>query len=162
MDLYYLLVVISIALIVIGSYGLVVHANMKTWVATKGVIRYIEEKHKDVALSETILIKYFFPEVRYEYEVEGRKYISEKVAFNIKDVWVPEVDQWGQKTADSCKVWSDWKDGSVISVYYNPRHPEISVAIAQAGAKRLSHYIACVIGGIVLLVVCMWMYVRGY
>ena len=67
----------------------------KKWVKVNGEIININEKYVNVALSMYQNIKYFYPDIKYKYNFQGKTYVSDRVSFEVENIWIPEVNKWG-------------------------------------------------------------------
>lgn len=148
----YMLLIFAAVLILSAVKGIVTHWRARGWAKVQGTIKALAEAYDEKTIFYAT-IKYFFPAVRYEYEYNGRKYLSDKVAIDKEDIWVPEVNLWGDRIREDEKFWRSWQLGTSVSVYVNPQHPDQSVLIKQVSRQRRSHYLALLIGGLFCLVV---------
>ena len=97
---------------------------------------------------------YLYPEVEYEYSHNGQNYMSTVVADSVRDVWVPEINAFGDKTPEAKKIWQNWVCGAEVPVFINPQNPHQSVLINRPSKKRKSHLLALIVSG--LLVFFVW------
>ena len=89
--------------------------------------------------------------------VVEKKYNSNKVSFELENMWVPKVDNWGSETASIDRFWSDWAIGNTIPVFIDPNDFKSSVVVNKVSSKRLSHYLALLVTGTILIVI--WLFV---
>ena len=111
---HHFLVVLGIAIALRGTTNLVKINGILNWKEYPGKVLDIRDTFEEVSMTPVTSVKYYYPEVTYEYKVEGEKYKNSRVGFELESVWVPEVDNWGQPTPDSEKFWAKWgaRDGS--------------------------------------------------
>ncbi|WP_457627915.1 DUF3592 domain-containing protein [Persephonella sp.] len=83
------------------------------WRKTEGTVLKSDIK-KDTS---TISYDYYYPDIRYEYTVNGKKYISDSI-------FLTEIAS-DRKTIE--KLVKQFPEGSRITVYYNPLKPSESV-----------------------------------
>jgi len=155
MGLNNLLVIVSLLLIFFGCRQMRSFYIYRKWINYDAIIIEINEKHRNVALSQYQRIKYFFPEIQYKYEYKNKHYISSNVGFGIESVWVPEVDVWGNKLDKSNCFWFSWKSGQNINIYINPSNPEESVIIRKNSNERINHCVTLCVSGFLLF--CVWL-----
>lgn len=152
---HHLLLIISGTLIVAGGQKVKKYYKKTNWIQSKAVLRSVEENQKGIIESQYgPKRKYLYPEVEYEYNHNGQKYMNTVVADSIQDVWVPEINAFGDKTPEAKKIWRDWKCGSEVPVSINPQVPHQSVLISRPSKKRRSHFFALIVSG--LLVFLIW------
>ncbi|MDI9244036.1 DUF3592 domain-containing protein [Marinobacter sp. CHS3-4] len=152
---HHLLLIISGTLILAGGLKVKHYSEKKNWIQSKAVLRSVEESQKGIMESQYgPKRRYLYPEVKYEYSHHGQNYMNTVVADSIKDVWVPEINAFGDKTPDAKKIWQDWVCGSEVPVYINPQDPHQSVLISRPSKKRKSHLFALIVSG--LLVFLVW------
>ena len=156
--LHNLIFIISIALILIGTYRLNKYNSLKKRIKVDAVITHIKEKHKDVSLSEYTTVKYFYPEISYNYIINNHSYKSNSVSSNIENIWVCEVDDFGVETKNKNMFWRSLKTGDVISAFIAPNEPNDSVIVNVFSANYKSHNLALIISGI--LVFSLWVYLK--
>jgi len=149
---------VSIALFSIGAYRLNKYKSLNKWIKLKANISSVKEQYKDVALSEYTTVKYFYPEISYDYIVNNHSYTSSSVSSNIENIWVCEVDNFGVETKDKNMFWRALKNTDVIDVYINPKNPEESVIITAFSTTYKSHNLALIISGI--LIFLLWLYLK--
>lgn len=148
-------VILLMALLLIG-YSVASffrYFRARNWVSTHAVVTSFSEDAMARWLTYNMRLKYYFPLVQYEYEYNGKKYVSNRASFDIKDIWVPEVDQLGNMTRASDKLWNDWRVGSSVVAFVDPARPNRSVIVREMPRKRYSHYMATMLAGVLILVV---------
>lgn len=148
-------VILLIALLLIGYsvVSILRYFRARNWVSTHAVITAFSEGATVRWLTYNMRVKYYFPLVKYEYQFNGKRYVSDRVSLDVKDIWVPEVDQWGNMTRDSEKLWNDWRVGTSIVAFVDPARPNRSVVVREMPRKRYSHYMATMLGGALILIV---------
>lgn len=149
----HILFIVGTALIVIGLCGFAPYLFTKRWISIPATVISVEERYREVASSTYEKIKYYYPYIRYQYEIDGRVYDSDRVAFEISTMWVPEVDNWGTPNSEEHKFWCSISKGSVIDVFVNPQEPTESVVFNALNNNRLSHHSALVVGGVFCVVI---------
>lgn len=112
--------------------------SIETWPTTQGVITTsLAEETYDKRTKET---KYFKPHIRYRYEVNGQRYVGDKVA------WRGEIYT---QTDDIRRVLNIYGEGTEVTVYYNPdNHREAYLEPEGGGADWCT--LAC--PGLLLLI----------
>lgn len=145
---------IAIALIAIGGSRILKYNEMNKWVKIDAVILSMKESWKNVALSATSTVKYYYPCTDYSYSFNNKQYNANRVAFDIQNIWVCEVDDWGAPLKEDDKFWHTWKEGSNITAYVNPKQPSQSVIFNKFSNGYKSHNIALIAGG--LLTGAVW------
>lgn len=151
---HYLVLLISLGLLTYGVYKLWTAHNRAHWPRVTATLKTVNEESYTVVESQYgPPRKYVFPVVEYEYELSGSKHQSNQVASDIKDIAVPEMDAWGQPSPDSMMFWRSWAAGYTIPAYVNPENKDEAVLVPQLNRERRSHFIALIIGGLLLLAV---------
>jgi len=86
----------------------------------------------------------FYPEVLYQYEVDGRKYLGQRIAFG---------SQVGYSDSNRAHAIVDrYVPGNQIRVYYNPNNPGDAVLERSAGtSSRIFFWVAILI----LVILCI-------
>jgi hypothetical protein len=89
----------------------------RAWPATSGriVTSSVEEKRLP---GDRPNVR-FAPRVAYEYEVEGRRYQSERIAF--RDVF------WSLAPQGPAAQVARYPEGAAVTVYYDPQRPQDAV-----------------------------------
>ncbi len=140
---------LSVTLIFVGLRGLVNHARASKWPSVEATVLGVSEDSIDVIMHYKAL-RHFYPKIRYQYTLQGVDYVSDRVSFQVEDVWVPEYDQWGIKTDGNAKFWRHWKEGEKIAAYVNPKDPAESVLIPRAARRNRSQQVALVVAGVLI------------
>ncbi len=149
---------IAFVLSVAGIWQMVPYRRARSWLKTTATIIHIEESSYREQ-GEHHHFTYFFPIVRYEYPFNGKKYQSDRVSFEVENIGVPELNNWGVKTADREKFWHGWAEGTKIEAFVNPDNAEESVIIRETSRRRGSHHWALFLSGVLL--VGVWLGLRG-
>ena len=145
-----LLLLMSFFLIVIGYLGIARLGICRDWLAVKAKILTIKEDWiEEKALYNSI--KHYYPLIEYEYRVQDAVYRSDVVALDLKNIWVPEVDAWGTPITSDKKFWSNWKQGSEITVYVDTDNAERSVVDKNISPRVRRIYYILVFSGMVLM-----------
>ncbi|MDH5389189.1 MAG: DUF3592 domain-containing protein [Gammaproteobacteria bacterium] len=155
---HYIILSIAIALSAIGIFRLNKYSSLNKWVKLGAIILSIKESWKDVALSPYSIAKYYYPEIEYEYNFNSNSYKSKAVSFNLQNIWVCEVDDFGIEAKDDDMFWRAWQKGDEISIYVNPQQPSQAVIINELVSQYKSHNLALIISGI--LIFTLWLYVK--
>ncbi len=156
--LHNLVLIISITLFTIGIYRLNKYNSLKKWIKLEAVISSIKEKHKEVALSEYAKVKYFYPEISYDYTINNYNHKSNSVSSNVENIWVCEIDNYGLETKDENMFWRSLKTGDTIDVFINPKQPQESVMVNTISKNYKSHNLALIISGV--LIFSLWLYLK--
>ncbi len=114
------------------------------WMVVIGTLTDYREIHYEESLyPEWPAIKFRCPEVQYEFFYNGKKYVSNDVAFHKRDISIrSDLEQY---------PWMNWEVGSNIRVYVNPNNPSKSVLITEMGLERKRRYIQIFIGAYVAI-----------
>jgi len=148
--LHNLIFIISITLFLIGTFRFNKYHSLQERIKVDAVISHIKEKHKDVSLSEYTTVKYFYPEISYNYIINNHSYKSNLVSSNIENIWVCEIDNFGVETKNQNMFWRSLKVGDVISVFIAPNEPEDSVIVNTFSANYKSYNLALITSGILI------------
>lgn len=146
---------LSVTLIVVGLRALFYYARASKWPSVEATVLGVTEDRIDVIMHYNAL-RHFYPKIRYQYTFQGVEHISDRVSFQVEDIWVPEYDPWGIKTEEKAKFWRNWKEGEKIAAYVNPRKPSESVLIRQAARRNRSQQVALIVGGV--LIGAIWLF----
>ena len=137
---------ILLAVIGAGSFGVGVFlrwraASSRNWPWTMGTVvnaRIREEVH--VAEHGRAYSRYY-PEVAYEYVVEGRTYRSKRIRFG----GLPFVYSTDR---EEIETWlADYPGGRQVQVYYHPQRPEEAV-LQPGGSTAAAILIVVGLGGL--------------
>lgn len=151
--LHLILLLIAITLFLVGAYRLLKYHSLNIWPLIKGKILSISENCKEVWMTSTTTLNYYFPEITYEYIYKNKKYESTIVSNNIENIWVPEVNEMGDKTPEIDKFWMPWKKGDKIEIFVNPNNPKEAVIFKHLTEKYKSHNAALIVSGVILAIV---------
>lgn len=157
---HHLLLLIAVALVLMGVSPLLRYKEQANWMEVKAKIKSIRERKEEVAISEYSRLKYYYPEIEYEYAVNGATYLGKTVSFEKENVWVPEVNSWGDPTPEEKRWWLSLKPDDELSVYVNPSNASEAVLINDVVQVRRSHHLALMAGG--LLVGLVWLFLMDY
>lgn len=118
------IIVICIALLFIGRLILHVRtsSNSINWPVTRGKI--VRSRVRDLGMGFNIAGKYF-PDIRYEYTVDGVKYQARRWTYNMSGF---------KRRSGAEQVASRYPEGAEVGVRYDPGNPKS--AILEAGAGR--------------------------
>lgn len=105
-------------------------------------------------------MKYYYPEVEYEYVANGSIRLGKTVALEKENVWVPEVNAWGDPTSDESRWWLSLQLGDELPVYLNPRNEFEAVLVKDVSSSSRSHYLALLVSGI--LVGLIWLFLVNH
>jgi hypothetical protein len=156
---HHLLLVISAALVLIGLGSLLKYKGQANWIEGKAKIKNINEC-EEVAISEYSRLKYYYPEIEYEYVVNDATHMGRIVSFEKENVWVPEVNIWGDPTPEEKRWWLSLKPEDELPVYINPRNESEAVLINDVVKERHSHHLALMVSGV--LVALIWLFLVSY
>ncbi|TAM47416.1 MAG: DUF3592 domain-containing protein [Gammaproteobacteria bacterium] len=154
---HHILLVIAGALLILGGGALLQYKAQTDWVETKAVLKDIKERVEEVALSENLRIKHFYPIVEYEYVANGSTHLGTCISFEKENIWVPEVNNWGDPTPAKARWWLALKPGAELSVYVNPRNEKEAVLIKDVAKSRRSHHLALLSSGIILALIWLFL-----
>lgn len=147
------LILFSILLLCFGAIPIIRYRKSEAWQKVDAKIISISESFKEVSSSEYQKIKYYYPIIEYEYNFGGTIYTSSQVSFDIKNVWVPEVDNCGAVSEKNVYFWRAWESGSIVNAFVNPSNPSQSCLIIDLSNSRKSHYLSLIVSGLLVLVV---------
>ena len=128
-----------------GLKGLRPYRQARRWVRAEAVIAEIQEAAREITIKYGT-IRYLYPLVRYEYEVDGQKYVGTAASFENENIWVPD-------DAQPDPIWRHWAAGSPITIFHDPGAPGRSVVFPALGGKRRSHHLAIVAAGCLIVAV---------
>ncbi|MEW8507746.1 MAG: DUF3592 domain-containing protein [Candidatus Thiodiazotropha sp.] len=157
---HHALLVIASILMIIGGGSLFKYRSLGSWIEGSAKLVAIEEREEEVAVSQYSILKYHYPLIEYEYSADGRHYGGNTVSLEKENVWVPEVNNWGDPTPEEDRWWRGLKPGDDIPVYINPRNRGESVLVKGSSTSRRSHHLALLLGG--LLIALIWLMVVSY
>ncbi len=147
---HHLLLVISAALILSGFGSLLGYREQAKWIEGTARLTSVNEREEEVAVSEYSRIKYYYPEMEYEYMTNGALRSGKSVSIEKENVWVPEVNKWGDPTPEEKRWWLAFKPGDEIPVYINPSDEGEAVLVRDVIKARRSHHLALTAGGFLL------------
>ncbi len=147
---HHLLLVISAALILSGFGSLLGYREQAKWIEATARLTSVNEREEEVAVSEYSRIKYYYPEIEYEYKTNGALHSGRNVSFEKENVWVPEVNKWGDPTPEEKRWWLSYKPGDEIPVYINPGDESEAVLVKYVVKARRSHHLALMASGFLL------------
>lgn len=150
---HYLVLAMGGVLVARGIIPLRRYRTLEAWVQRTAVVKRIEEREEVIPLSESTRNKYFCPAVEYEYLSNGQRHVARTVSLEKENVWVPEIDQWGNRTPPSARWWMTLAPGSEVPVFVNPRDEREAVLVRTLDKRRRSHHLALVVAGFILLAV---------
>ncbi len=148
-----LVLILGVALIALGVGRMIPYLRARNWVSETARVLSITELGSEVWLTYNMRMKYCFPQIQYEYLSQGGAHKSNRVSFEKQNIWVPEVDGWGNPTDKTKRFWAGWSKDSNIPIYINPNNPRESVIIRVLSKRRRSHHLAFIAGGIFILFV---------
>ena len=157
---HHLLLLISAALVLMGLGSLLRYKEQANWIEEKAKIKNINECEEEVAISEYSRLKYYYPEIEYQYVAKGTTHSGKTVSFEKENVWVPEVNNWGDPTPEEKRWWLSLKPDDELSVYINPSNESEAVLIRDVDKTRRSHHLALIVSG--LLVGLIWLFLVSY
>ncbi|MBT2990212.1 MAG: DUF3592 domain-containing protein [Candidatus Thiodiazotropha sp. (ex Ctena orbiculata)] len=157
---HYILLLVAAILIVVGAGSLLNYRSQSSWLESKATLVSIEEHEEAVAISQYSRLKYYYPTIEYEYTANGKFYSGNRVSVEKENVWIPEVNAWGDPTPVEERWWLSLKPGDDLPVYINPRNHDQAVLIKGASKARSSHHLALLLGG--MLVGLIWLTVVSF
>jgi len=129
---------------------------MDTWVEVDAKILSIKEVSENILLSELGSMNYFFPRMAYSYQYRDQHYESDVVGRNTRSIWQPEFDSFGYPANREKYFWHGWREGDVIKVYVDPKHPARSIVVKPLERNKLAYYYFFVSLGFVTLSICAY------
>lgn len=157
---HHMLLVVAMVLLFLGGGAALQYKAQANWIENKAVLKHIKECEEEVALSAYIRIKYFYPVVEYEYVANGATHSGTRVSYEKENVWVPEVNNWGDPTPIEKRWWLSLKPGEQLPVYINPRNAKEAVLIKTVAKNRRSHHFALITGGVIIALI--WLFLVNY
>jgi len=127
------LVAAGVALLAWGGYEIKRAYESRGWPNTQGTITssYIKkENRKD---SNNRYRTTYYPKVQYQYQVEGKYYSCNRIAFGGVS---------GGKRSKAKKVVDSYPSGKKVTVYYNPQDPGVGVLKAGFSWGALLAFLA--------------------
>jgi hypothetical protein len=158
--IHHLLLIISAVLVFVGSRSLRKYKDQANWIEGKAKLKSINEREEEVAISEYSRLKYYYPEMEYEYVANGATHVGKIVFLEKENVWVPEVNTWGDPTPEERRWWLSLKPEDELPVYINPRNASEAVLMNDVAKERRSHHLALIVSG--LLVGLIWLFLVSY
>jgi Protein of unknown function (DUF3592) len=152
---HFVVLAISVTLVSVGVRRARLYARAAKWLPIKATVLDIREDCLDVILHDGAL-RHYYPAIKYQYAFQGISYISDRVGFDVENIWVPALDGWGVKTDDAAKFWHAWTSGTEITAYINGRNPSESVIVNKMTRKAKSQQMALLTAGV--LVGILWFY----
>jgi len=156
------MLLISLILIGVGSYRLRKYISSREWVTCNATIREYRESYKEVAQSQFSSAKYYFPIVTYEYFFSGHQYTSSAVSPHIRNIWVCEVNNWGDLIKEKDKFWNSWSANKEIKISINPNNPTECYVVKEQSALHKSHNYALVTSGILISIFWLFLIIQEY
>ena len=141
--MYIILIAIGLFLIVITPISIKAGKKSANWPATSGTILSSEVEEEISTDAEDGVSKYYYPRIRYEYEINGTKYQGNKYK-------LLEPSMSRQKAYEFAALFLP---GNKVNVYYNPQKPQ--QAVLQTGAQNFLYIflfigVALIVTGIYL------------
>ncbi len=143
MYLFALLGLIGIGALAAGLYLRWRAAASRNWPSVMGRVVATQVRVEVLPMESTgDAYSRYYPEVEYEYTVDGHTYRSKRIRFGglpfVYSTDRGEIEAW----------LAEYPVGKKVQVYYNPQHP--SEAVLEPGASPAA-LILLVVGGISLL-----------
>lgn len=113
----------------------------QAWTSASGRITESYVRREDSTDSDGYPQTYYYPEVRYEYDLLGATFTGDKIAFGTK------TGNSGQKKAQ--EALAQYPVGKSVTVYYDPNNREEAVLERRVGGKVF------LIVGIIFLMVAL-------
>ena len=154
---HHVLLLLGVGLTLYGARSLYKYTQQEKWIETEAKIKHIEEHEEEVAISEYSKLKYHYPIIEYEYSANGMTYSGNVVAAEKENIWVPEVNNWGEPTPKEKRWWLTLKPGDVLPAYVKPSEESKAVLIKGIGKSRRSHHLALIAGGAILGVIWLFL-----
>ncbi|MES9970737.1 MAG: DUF3592 domain-containing protein [Candidatus Thiodiazotropha sp.] len=147
---HHLLLVLAAALAISGAGSLLKYKSQRNWIESKADLLSCGEQVEEVHVSEYSKLKHYYPIIDYAYSVDGKSYTGNSASNEKENLWVPEVNSWGDPTPASDRWWSSLKPGDNVPVFINPRDHSEAVLVKDVTKARRSHHLALLIGGILI------------
>ncbi len=142
---------VAFSILVIGGAALAAFAGHRLsrgrasldWPRTTGTISTTRIAERSVADSGHMRRTYFYPEIEFTYALDGRERSSARVALDPKSVWSPD-----RRTVEA--LVADLVPDARVTVYVDPRRPDLAVVFPGLSAQRRSHYVAVTLAGLLI------------
>ena len=154
-----MLLLIAVILLYFGLKPLRHSRRQAAWIQATAKIVDLREAEEQETVSGAARIVYHYPEIDYEYAVDGKSYRGDTVSAHRENVRVAESNAWGDPGPDSARWWRALKPGDAIPVFVNPENHADAVLVTSVTKSRRSHYLALTAAGILL--VAAWLLVFG-
>lgn len=106
---------------ILGSFAFNLYSSLtaKSWPRTEGTVlsRGVRKIDKKGSASDR-----YAPVIRYEYEVEGRRYTNDRYQFG-------KEERLSESTAG--KIVSNYNKGETVEVFYHPEDPQKSTLLTS-------------------------------
>lgn len=149
---HYLLLVIAATLCFLGSKALLHYKAQSRWIEKKATVKSLTER-EEVSISQYAKIKYYYPEIEYEYTVNGVRHLASTVSLEKENIWLPEINNWGDPIQPEKKWWLAVKPGDELPVFINPLNEYESVLINIETKSRKSHHLSLIVSGVLLALI---------
>ncbi|MES9992660.1 MAG: DUF3592 domain-containing protein [Candidatus Thiodiazotropha sp.] len=157
---HHILLLIAAILIIIGAGSLLDYRSQSGWRESRAKVLSIEEREEEIATTEYSRLKYFYPVIEYEYTADGQSYRGSTVSLEKQNIWVPEVNNWGDATPKEDRWWRSLKPGDDLPIHINTRNHDETTVIKGASKARRSHHLALIFSGI--LIALIWLTVVSF
>jgi hypothetical protein len=109
----------GIVLMAWGGYEIKGSRESGSWPSVQGAITSSGMSKRTTRDSNHRKRTTYYPKVGFQYQVDGRNYISSRIAFGTGDTGGSE--KWARKIVDK------YPAGKTVTVYYNPQDPQYGV-----------------------------------
>ena len=156
---HHILLVIAGVLLTAGLGPLIKYNEQSKWGREKATLKSITEKEEIKVIGQyNEKMKYFYPELEYEYSIDGERHSGNTISFERENIWVPETNSWGEPTPEDKRWWHSLSAGDEITIFVNPRNPEETVVYPTVNTRRRSHHLALVLSSIILGL--LWLFIN--
>lgn len=140
------LIVVGGALAGYGAVRLVQTLGSRNWRKTTGTIDSAEIGEYSLSESQYRRQTYYYPIIVFSFQLGARQIQSRNAAADLRSHWSPDK-------AEIESAMKQYEAGNTVTVYVNPRRPSHSVLWPGLSRYRRSHYLAILVGGILLFLV---------
>lgn len=149
---HHLILLVGATLTYSGTGPLLLYRAQRRWPRVPALLLQISERVVQVTDGRS-LMRYFEPQLDYEYEIRGIRYRGQRAASEVEALRVREVDSWGSPVPRAARWWLQMQAGDKLEVAVNPQDPLDAILARPPSRDRLAHHGAKLIAGLMLLLV---------
>ena len=149
---HHLLLIVGASLVVVGLGPLLAYQQLRHWRQVQGVLCRMEECETREQPGRHAL-RYFYPEIEYEYEIDGKRHRGTRVALERQGIWVREVDHWGSPTPAAERWWLKLQAGDTLQVYVDPDDVRSALIVTKPNRDRRAQHVATLVAGVLFILI---------